>query len=75
MQLFVTSRLNGVIKLYSVAVFAFLEVKKCFISSSFITYFIQCVVKKSSVLLPPVSFQSLMTYIGSVEDIILYALL
>ena len=29
MQLFVTSRLNGVIKLYSVAVFAFLEVKKC----------------------------------------------
>ena len=62
-------------KLYFVAVFAFLEVKKCLILSCFMAYFFHCVANKSSVLLPPVSFQSLMTYMGSVEDILLYALL
>lgn len=57
-------------KLYPVAFFAFLEVK-----SGFMTCLIYCVVNKSSVLLPPVLFQSLMTYIGNGEDILLYALL
>lgn len=62
-------------KLYPVAFFAFLEVKKCLIASGFMTCLIYCVVNKSSVLLPPVLFQSLMTYIGNGEDILLYALL